>query len=248
MHTALCAFDDHAAAERARDRLLQAGFDRSDVHLQHRGTQGTYDPDGETRSDMLRHRGGVEHEVALSPDVVERVTHFFGHLFGRDNPHRGMWDDHVHGGRTVVVVDTRDEVEAERARAVLAEMQGSDVTRVHRPEQQPLRDIVAGSPVSGAAPLSTEPMARPGAGLAADATSRVQSVETGLPRRDTEWTDRRVTSTPAERAVASGEQRPLDLGRTDQDTDKVGLRYADKDDAEKPAVSRDGLGRTRDGE
>lgn len=254
MHTALCAFDDRATAERARDRLLQAGFASDDVHLQHRGTRDasdTYDPDGETRSDMLRHRGGVEHEVALSPDVVERVTNFFGHLFGRDHPRRGMWDDHVRGGRTVVVVDAHDEAEAERARAVLHEMQGSDTTRVHRPEQRPLRDIVAGSPVSGAAPLSTQPMVQPADDLIARTQAHVESPEStqaALHQRSTDWTERRATARPEERAVASGEQRPLDIGRADQEVDKVGLRYADKDDADKPVAGRDGLGRTRSDE
>lgn len=257
MHTALCAFDDHAAAERARDRLLQAGFDRSDVHLQHRDLPGTaIDPDGETRSDMLRHRGGVEHEVALSPNVVERVTNFFGHLFGRDDPRRGMWDDHVHGGRTVLVVDTRDPADAERARAVLKDMLGSDVTQVHRPDQQPVRDIVAGSPVSGAAPLSTQPADD----LMSRSPAHVESPEytqAAMHRRSTDWTqrpasgtatDRPTTTTPAERAFASDDQRPLDLRR--EDDDKVGLRYADKGDADrgdadKPGASRDGMGRTR---
>jgi hypothetical protein len=37
MHTAICSFEHRDAAERARDRLLQAGFDRRDIHLQHRG-------------------------------------------------------------------------------------------------------------------------------------------------------------------------------------------------------------------
>lgn len=250
MHTALCAFDDHAAAERARGRLLQAGFSRDDVHLQRRGARdSTNDPDGETRGDMLRHRGGLEHEVALSPDVVERVTGFFGHLFGRDHPRRGMWDDHVRGGRTVVVVDAQDEAEAERARALLHEMQGSDTTRVHRPEQRPVRDILRASPVSGAAPLSTEPMVQPADDLLARTPAHVESpaiTQAAMHHRSTEWTERRSTVRPEERAVASGEQRPLDMGRADQEIDKVGLRYADKDDADKPLSGREGLDRTRE--
>ena len=199
MHTALCAFDDHAAAERARDRLLQAGFARADVHLQRRGTS---DPEGDTREDMLRHRGGVEHEIALSPEVVERVTGFFGHLFGRDHPRRGMWDDHVHGGRTVVVVDAQDEAEAERARTVLHEAQGSDVTRVHRPAQRPLRDILGATPWPAKGPWRPSAMATP---------------------RSAGWTerpapaDRPTAGSPEERAIASDDQRPLDL-RVEGDT------------------------------
>jgi len=231
MHTALCAFQDHATAERARDELLRAGFARHDVHLQHPG-HANHGSDGReegTRQEMLRERGGVEHEIALDPHVVSRVTGFFGHLFGHNHPHRETWDGHVEGGRTVVVVDAHDEAEAQRARGLMQGLQASDSNVVHRPDQRPVRDILADTPMAADTPLSTQPMA---------------------PTRGNVWNDRRAPasndrtiSSTEERAVASGEQRALDLGR--DDTDKVGLRYADKDDADKPLVNRDGLGRTR---
>jgi hypothetical protein len=231
MHTALCAFQDHATAERARDELLRAGFARNDVHLQHPGN-ANHGSDGReegTRQEMLRERGGVEHEIALDPHIVSRVTGFFGHLFGHGHPHRETWDGHVDSGRTVVVVDARDEAEAQRARTLMQGLQASDSNVVHRPDQPPVRDIVADTPMAADTPLSTQPMA---------------------PTRGDLWNDRgasasndRTISSTEERAMASGEQRALDLGR--DDTDKVGLRYADKDDADKPEVNRDGLGRTR---
>ncbi|MCC2635682.1 MAG: hypothetical protein K0S48_3568, partial [Ramlibacter sp.] len=40
MHTAICTFNDRATAEQAVQRLVQAGFDRDDVHIQHRKADG----------------------------------------------------------------------------------------------------------------------------------------------------------------------------------------------------------------
>jgi hypothetical protein len=40
MHTAICAFDDRARAEEAKQRLLQAGFARHDVHIEHKHMTG----------------------------------------------------------------------------------------------------------------------------------------------------------------------------------------------------------------
>ena len=89
--------------------------------------------------------------------------------------------------------------------------------------------------------------------------THVESPETtqaAMQRRTTDWTERSTgttaaerptTGTPAERAFASDDQRPLDLRREDE-SDKVGLRYADKGDADKPGASREGMGRRRDDE
>ena len=252
MHTALCAFQDHATAERARDELLRSGFARHDVHLQH--GDGARDDDEGSRQDMLRNRGGVEHEIALDPHVVARVTGFFGHLFGHEHPHRETWDSHVESGRTVVVVDAHDEAEAQRARVVMQQWQGADTNVVHRPGQRPVRDILADTPMAGTGPLSTQPMAP-------QSTATSQSMGTGpstaagqstAPGRTDSWSDRTTAGSESwtertrraeDRAVASSEQRPLDLGTDDKD--KVGLRYADKDEADKSLANRDGLGRTR---
>jgi hypothetical protein len=239
MHTALCVFHDHATAERAREQLLRAGFDRRDVHLQHSGaTTGLRDD--ETREEMLRHRGGVEHEIALDSHVVERVTGFFGHLLGHEHPHRQTWDGHVDSGRTVVVVDAHDAAEAQRARTMMEQLQGAESDVVHRPSQRPVRDILADTPMAADTPLSTQPMAQTGGSLRTDPMAQ----NPGDLRED-RWStsSERAAGNVEERAVASGEQRSLDLGR--DDTDKVGLRYADKGDADKPMVNRDGMGRTR---
>lgn len=244
MHTALCAFQDHATAERARDELLRAGFARQDVHLQHggavRGMRGQGD--------------GAEHEVAVDPHVVSRVTGFFGHLFGGNHTRRETWDGHVDGGRTVVVVDTHDEAEAQRARTLMQELQAADGDVVHRPAQRSVREILADTPMAADTPLSTQPMAPTGGnawneqrspasndrsiGSTEERAAASGSMDEGA-RRSMSGEQRSAAS--EQRSTASGEQRSLDLG----DNDKVGLRYADKGDADKPVVNRDGLGRTR---
>lgn len=246
MHTALCAFHDHATAERARDELLRAGFARHDVHLRHSDSV-RHAGDDESRQEMLRHRGGVEHEIALDEGVVERVTGFFGHLFGHDHPHRETWDGHIEGGRTVVVVDAHDEAEAQRARTLMQDLQAADSNVVHRPNQRPVRDILADTPMAADTPLSTQPMAQTRGTLWNDRRAPASNDRSigSTEERAVASSEPRPTPT-GERSVASGEQRSLDLGR--DDTDKVGLRYADKGDADKPIVNRDGLGRTRDGD
>ena len=41
MHTAICTFEDRAQAEQAAERLVQSGFDRREVHVEHRHADGT---------------------------------------------------------------------------------------------------------------------------------------------------------------------------------------------------------------
>jgi len=258
MHTALCAYDDHATAERVRDELVRAGFARHDVHLQHPGS----DLDSGSRQDALRSSGGVEHEIALDPHVVRRVTGFFGHLFGEDDTaHRSRWDSHVDTGRTVVVVDAHDEGEAERARTLMHGLQGTDANVVHRPARRPVRDIVANTPMAADTPLSTQPMVQTrGTGLperastaraddramAADAAMGDRVMPTAAGNRATAAGDERAMAAGTDpRSIATGEPRAADLGTRDTENDKVGLRYADKDDADRPSTTRDGLGRTR---
>lgn len=214
MHTAICSFDDQAQAQQAVDRLVQAGFDRGDVHLTHRHADGT-----EFGHDSNDAWDGMEREVAVDRKVIERFGHFFGRLFGKDDAdgHVDTYSGAVERGLYVVVVDGRDEADAQRAQSVLHGMNAADLNLVHRPAHPPLRDIV-------------------GARQAADmersfGTARSEMSAAPEPRRETE--------APRERAVASqgwGEQRTLEL-RDQPEPDDVdhapGLRYADKD-SDKP--------------
>jgi hypothetical protein len=132
MHTAICAFDDRARAEEAMQRLLQAGFPRHDVHIEHKHTTGEGDAARKTEKRETHDRG-----------ALSSFGHFFASLLGRDNPsgHADTYAQHVERGGCVVVVDADDAAQAQRAQALLQEMQGADVHLLHRDEQQPLRDI-----------------------------------------------------------------------------------------------------------
>lgn len=127
MHTAICTFEDRAAAEQAAERLLHSGFDRREVHVEHRHADGT--PMGEEQRDH---------------DVVAKFS-FFERLFGagKHAPHAETYQSKVEQGLYVVLVEARDEAEAQRAQDVLHGMNPSDFTMVHRAGQRPLRDVVA---------------------------------------------------------------------------------------------------------
>jgi hypothetical protein len=226
MQTAICTFSDHAAAERARDRLLAAGFDRSDVHIEHTGRHMET-----SRDDDLRRHGGVEHEIALSEDVVERVTGFFSRMFGADHPHTGVYSSHVEGGRCVLLIDAHQTGDVERARTVLEGERAAHYDVVDRTGGQRMSDILRADPTD-MEPASMQTSQR-------------------MPGHDGSWTH--AGEVRREHAVATGDgdldnvtlksDRPA--ATQGEGMDPVGLRYADKGDADKPNVSRDGLGRTR---
>jgi hypothetical protein len=135
MHTAICTFEDRAAAEQAADRLVQAGFDRREVHVEHRHADGT---------PMAEPDAGTERR---DHDVVGKFS-FFERLFGagKHAPHAETYSRAVEQGLFVVLVEGRDEAEAQRAQDVLHGLNPSDFTLVHRAGQRPLRDVVAERP------------------------------------------------------------------------------------------------------
>ena len=132
MHTAICTFEDRAAAEQAAERLVQAGFDRREVHVEHRHADGT---------PMAEPDGGAERR---DHDVVGKFG-FFERLFGagKHAPHADTYDRAVEQGLYVVLVEGRDEAEAERAQDVLHGLNPADFQLLHRPGERPLRDVVA---------------------------------------------------------------------------------------------------------
>ena len=128
MHTAICTFEDRTQAEQAVERLVQCGFDRREVHLEHRH------PDGSPMG---------EHEQR-DHDVVGKFS-FFERLFGagKHAPHADAYASAVDRGLYVVIVEGRDEDEAERAQDVLHGMEARDFNLLHRAGERPLRDVVA---------------------------------------------------------------------------------------------------------
>lgn len=139
MHTMISAFSDRASAEQARDRLVASGFGRQDVHIEHR--------------DLYRDRGtapgnweGQEREIAVDRGVLESLGHFFTSLFGQESPTGevvGTYRGHAERGHYVLVLDAHNETEAHRAHQVVNELGAVDASVVRRPEQRPVRDIVA---------------------------------------------------------------------------------------------------------
>lgn len=128
MHTAICTFEDRALAEQAVQRLVDAGFARRDIHLEHRH------PDGSP----------MREEGTHDRDVVGKFS-FFERLFGSGQhaPHADTYTSAVERGLYVVIVESPDESEAEHAQNVLHGMEASQVNRFHRPGEVPLRDVVA---------------------------------------------------------------------------------------------------------
>jgi stress response protein YsnF len=102
MLTVIGAFDDRTEAQRAVDQLVQRGFDRGDVHIEQQEGEAvttratTHDNDPRPESD-----GGG----------------FFSHLFGggSHHEHASTYHEAVRRGSSVVVVDARDEAQAEQA-------------------------------------------------------------------------------------------------------------------------------------
>ena len=156
MHTALCSFDDRANADHAVDRLVQAGFDRRDIHVQHRGGAVTGDGAPGHHSGTERW-DSMEREVAVDPGRLAGLGRFFSNLFGTNDSagHATSYGDAVERGRYVVVVDAVDETSADHAQSVLRDLQGATLTVVHRPTQLPLREIVGTR--QGMMPLESAP-------------------------------------------------------------------------------------------
>ena len=199
MHTAICTFDDRATAEQAVKRLVEAGFDRHDVHIQHRQADGSLmTEESENRWD------GMEREVAVGHRVAETLG-FFASLFGQDAVgHTAPYYRAVERGQCVVLVDASSDVEAQRAQNTLLGMEAGDFKLVPR-AGQPLRNLVG----DGASPGIEE---RFGTARADMGESRNREVERERERE-------RAVVRELERATASqgwGEQRTLNLVDDDQ--------------------------------
>jgi hypothetical protein len=242
MHTAICTFENHAEADRAVERLLQSGFARDDVHLEHRHADGTpvqgYEDghaasaDGSTPpmhgepaapGQANDQWDGLEREVAMDSRVVRRLGHFFERLFGADDAttgHAASYQGAVDKGHCVVIVDARSDEEAERAQSILHGMNPADMNLFQRVGQRPLRDIIAER--QGASNMEQ----RFGTARADMAPSHNMDV-----RREGEFP--REQSREPERAMASqgwGEQRKLDLVEDDTPIASPDLRHRDTPD------------------
>lgn len=142
MHTVISAFDDRQTAQRAVERLVDAGFARDDVHLQEPTADAVADAVDAELGERTMH--SAEREVAFDRGVLSSYGHFFTSLFGLDHPsdHAQTYTEAVRGGSSVVVVDAPDDQRADQAMSLMRELGATDAHRVQRESQPPLRDIV----------------------------------------------------------------------------------------------------------
>lgn len=115
MQTVIGGFDDRATAEQAVQRLVDMGFDRSDVHVESNADAGSAMSDSQQRHPKHEHHG------------------FFARLFGLDEDsdtyasHANTWGEAVRRGSAVVVVDAADAEQADRAASLLQELGAMNV-------------------------------------------------------------------------------------------------------------------------
>ncbi|MDB5898009.1 MAG: hypothetical protein JWP41_1611, partial [Ramlibacter sp.] len=149
MHTAIGSFQNRDGANRAVDRLVQAGIARDDVHIEHREAHA----DGTSPNSRW---DGMEREVAVDEGAVRAFGNFFASLFGHGHlsSHADSYSQHVDRGGYVVIVDAHSGTDATRARSLLAELEANDLNLIDREGQRPLREIVASrsaTPIAGTA-------------------------------------------------------------------------------------------------
>ncbi len=172
MQTLISAFKDRAAARRAMERLVESGIAREDLHLQEASapTPAPAEPvDPVDREIGERTMASAEREVAVDRDAIEAVGHFFVALFGHDRGegHATRYKRAVGEGHSLVIVDARNDSEAETAAMILHDMGATDVddheegrtsrAGVHlyeRAATPSLRDLVDQRPVREESPMA----------------------------------------------------------------------------------------------
>jgi hypothetical protein len=128
MQTLISVFNDRGDARKAVERLVQSGFSRDDVHIQHSGELRA-PRDEDALQEIEDHAmGSAEREIAMDRGVLDSLGHFFVSLFGVDHGEKaGRYDDAVRRGQSVVIVDARNDQEAESAAVTLHECGAIDV-------------------------------------------------------------------------------------------------------------------------
>ena len=119
MQTIIAAFDNHDISMSAVERLTQAGFDRSSVHVEHGSEDQSNASSGYVSGSQPRNEG-----------FLAGIEDFFSGLFGSaSNGHSdaGTYAEAVRRGGHVVIVDAANDDEAGKAKALLYELGAIDV-------------------------------------------------------------------------------------------------------------------------
>jgi hypothetical protein len=122
MQTVVSVFETRQAAERAVDRLLQAGFESNRVH-RHEGaapanTAAAASPGSSGKGDFDADRG-----------LPSSIGHFFASVFGQDPPagYADRYVELVRRGHSVVVIQSADDEESDRATTIVRELGASHI-------------------------------------------------------------------------------------------------------------------------
>jgi hypothetical protein len=122
MQTVVSVFETRQAAERAVDRLLQAGFESNRVH-RHEGaapanTAAAASPGSTGKGDFDADRG-----------LPSSIGHFFASVFGQDPPagYADRYVELVRRGHSVVVIQSADDEESDRATTIVRELGASHI-------------------------------------------------------------------------------------------------------------------------
>ncbi|GAC1534833.1 MAG: hypothetical protein NVS2B4_15240 [Ramlibacter sp.] len=152
MQTVIGAFSDRTQAQRAMQQLVQDGFDSSDIHIEEHDDSGT--------TGSAQTGGGFQHE-----EKHGGIAGFFANLFGTDNsqlqnhPHAQTYHEAVRRGHSVLVVDARDDQQAELAVACL---HGAGAINVDEQVEQWRKEGWTGGTIAAGAARPTMGKSQPG--------------------------------------------------------------------------------------
>jgi uncharacterized protein (TIGR02271 family) len=109
-HTLAAVFDNRADAEKARDQLAGAGFDRAAIRLN--DSSSDYADARATSSSGATAAASTDRD---SGGFMDSVRNFFADLFGDDSDDRHVYSEAVNRGNVVLTLITQTQVEVERA-------------------------------------------------------------------------------------------------------------------------------------
>lgn len=124
MQTVISVFEDRHDAQLAMERLLAAGFEPENVHLQPGAAAANT-----AVAASLRAASMAEHSDR-DRGVLASIGHFFASLFDQDPPTRGYalrFAEAVRRGHPAIMVDAKDDEEVDRASTIMHQFGAFDI-------------------------------------------------------------------------------------------------------------------------
>lgn len=112
-HTLAAVFEDRADADRAREELAQAGFDRDAIQVNDSATvvSAAQRPDAAPRTES----------------ILGSIKHMFAQLLGKDHEDHHVYAEAVNRGHVVLTVHTASHDEADRAADIIDDFGPLDI-------------------------------------------------------------------------------------------------------------------------